>query len=208
MQIQTPDLAPQRPDRYHDLMAEEHRARLVPLSGEDRRAALIAAALFCIAEGGIKTCTLNRIGARARLLHGLITRHFGSRNALATTGHARIHTTSPPPQTDLVALLDRLFAPALFNRDCLSIGFTLWAEISKKPDLRAEHRAQNANNFARITTAPTTAVPDLQGTPALAHAPTCLVGGLRLQHWIDPASLPATLSRQSCIDLLTPTPDR
>ena len=185
-------------------MTDQPRARYVRLSSDDRRAALIEAALSCIAEGGIQGFTVDRICQKAAVSRGLITHHFGSMNALLTAVYSHIYTTSLPPRTDVVALIDHFFAPSQFNRRSLNIWLTLWAEISNNPDLRAEHRAQYAGYHAMIATALTTAAPALPNPDALARSLICLVDGLGLQHCIDPDTMPAAVARQACLDLLTP----
>ncbi|MEO8243773.1 MAG: TetR/AcrR family transcriptional regulator [bacterium] len=192
-------------------MTAKPRARYTRLSSEDRRAALIAAALACIAEGGIRAFTVDRIIDKARVSRGLITHHFGTMDALLAAVYAQIYATSvptfddvPPARPLILALLDHFFSPALFNREFLNIWLTLWAEISNTPDLKAEHRAQYQGYHAMIAAALTAAAPNLPNADALARSLICLVDGLGLQHCIDPDAMPATLARQCCLDLLTP----
>ena len=71
-------------------MTDKPRARYVRLSSDDRRAALIEAALSCIAEGGIQGFTVDRICQKAAVSRGLITHHFGSMNALLTAVYSHI----------------------------------------------------------------------------------------------------------------------
>ena len=183
---------------------EKPRARFVRLSGDDRRAALIEAALACIAEGGIAAFTVDRICDKAGVSRGLITHHFGAMNTLLAAVYSHIYAASLPPRTNIGALIDHFFSPAQFNRDALNIWLTLWSEISNNPDLRAEHRAQYASYHAMITAALTDAAPTLPDAPALARALICLVDGLGLQHCIDPASMSPAQARQACLNLLTP----
>lgn len=180
------------------------RARFVRLSGDDRRAALIEAALACIAQGGIADFTVDRVCARAHVSRGLITHHFGSMNSLLLAVYTQIYTRSLPPQSSITALLDHTFDPAQFNRDTLNIWLTLWSETSNNPDLRAEHRVLYAQYIAVVAAALTQTAPDLINAPDLARTLICLFDGLGLQHCIDPASMPATTARQICLDLIIP----
>lgn len=188
-----PDTAPDKP-----------RARFVRLSGDDRRAALIEAALACIAEGEIAAFTVDRICLRAGVSRGLVTHHFGSMNALLAAAYSHIYARSLPPCSDIAPLIDHLFSPAQFNRDTLNIWLTLWSEISNNPDLRRAHHAQYADYLAMVANALTRAAPSLSNATALARALICLVDGLGLQHCIDPDSMPPARARQACLDLLAP----
>lgn len=197
-------------------MTAKPRARYTRLSSDDRRAALIEAALACIAEDGIQGFTVDRICLKAAVSRGLVTHHFGSMNAFLAAVYSHIYAASLPPQTDILNLIDHFFSPAQFNRQSLNIWLTLWAEISNNPALRDEHRAQYAVYHAMITTSLTAAAPSLPAAPNLPAAPSlpdaaslartliCLVDGLGLQHCIDPASMPAATARQACLDLLSP----
>ena len=185
-------------------MTDIARTRYARLTSDDRRAALIDAALACIAEGGIHAFTVDRICARAGVSRGLVTHHFGSMNALLAAVYAHIYTTSLPPQTNILALIDRLFAPALFNRPSLNTWLTLWAEISNSPALRAEHQAQYAGYLGMVAGALTASAPGLTDPVPLARTLICLIDGLGLQHCIDPASMPAATARQACLDLIAP----
>lgn len=185
-------------------MTAKPRARYTRLSSDDRRAALIEAALACIAEDGIQGFTVDRICLKAAVSRGLVTHHFGSMNAFLAAVYSHIYAASLPPQTDILNLIDHFFSPAQFNRQSLNIWLTLWAEISNNPALRDEHRAQYAVYHAMITTSLTAAAPSLPDAASLARTLICLVDGLGLQHCIDPANMPAATARQACLDLLSP----
>lgn len=185
---------------------EKPRARYVRLSSEDRRLALVEAALACIAEGGIRAFTVDRICDKAQVSRGLVTHHFGSMDALLAALYDHLYSTFLPPPADqgILALLDHLFAPAAFNREWLNIWLTMWSEISNTPELRAVHRAHYRDYQVRVAAAIARSAPRPVDTMTLAARLICLIDGLSLQHCIDPESLPATAARQSCLDLLTP----
>jgi AcrR family transcriptional regulator len=180
------------------------RPRFTRLPAPDRRAALIAAALACIARGGIRAFTVDQICAEAGVSRGLITHHFGSMNALLAAVYSQIYAASTPTpdmlqEPRILSLLDHLFSPAFFNRESLNIWLTLWAEISNNPDLKSEHRTQYRAYHAMIAA---TLPPPHADT--LARTLICLVDGLGLQHCIDPETMPAATARQTCLDLLIP----
>lgn len=185
---------------------EKPRARYVRLSSEDRRLSLIEAALACIAEGGIHAFTVDRICDKAQVSRGLITHHFGSMDALLAALYDHIYETflPPVPEEGILALLDRIFAPAAFNRDVLNIWLTLWSEISNTPALREVHRARYRRYLDQVALAIAhSARGPIEARP-LAVRLICLIDGLGLQHCIDPETMPASTARQACIDMLTP----
>lgn len=182
------------------------RARTVRLSPGDRRALLVTAALACIAEGGIRAFTVDRICARAQVSRGLIAHHFGTMSALLAAVYTHIYATSLPPEAEvgILPILDHILAPEVFNRHSLNIWLTLWSEISNSAELGAEHRAQYPRYHAVVAAALTRSTPRDIDAGRLATSLICLVDGLGLQHCIDPASMPAARARQACLDLLTP----
>lgn len=188
--------------------------RFTRLPAADRRLALIEAALACMAEGGITAFTVDRVCTKAQVSRGLITHHFGGMAGLLTAVYVKIYAQAIPNVDDfptgrarVLALLDGLFDPAQFNRPALNIWLTLRGEISNTPELAAEHRRQYAAYLAMVT-ATLAAAAQAEGrevaAETLAKSLICLVDGLGLQHCIDPASMPAALARQACLDLLTP----
>src|ERR1700712_5028792 len=117
-------------------MSSKPRASYTRLAPDNRRAALIDAALLCIAEGGIAAFTVDQICTKAGVSRGLVTHHFGSMDALLTAAYAHIYPNSLPVLADLpqgppqlLALLDHFFSSAAFNRQSLNIWLTFWAEI-------------------------------------------------------------------------------
>ena len=192
-------------------MSVKPRASYIRLAPDSRRAALIEAALQCIAEGGIAAFTVDQICTKAGVSRGLVTHHFGSMNALLTAAYLHIYAASLPVPTDLpqdqpqiLAMLDHFFSPAAFNRQSLNIWLTFWAEISNHPTLRAAHRTQYPGFNLMVAAALRQSAPDLTGAEGLARTLICLIDGLSLQHCIDPDTMPAPVARQTCIDLLKP----
>ncbi|MBC7735725.1 MAG: TetR family transcriptional regulator C-terminal domain-containing protein [Candidatus Saccharibacteria bacterium] len=190
-------------------MISKPRASYIRLSPENRRAALIDAALLCIAEGGIAAFKVDKICTKAGVSRGLVTHHFGSMDTLLTAAYAHIYQTSLPAPADLpqgppqiLALLDHFFSPAAFNRHTLNIWLTFWAQISNHPVLRVAHRHHYPAFNQMVADALRQAAPDLVAAPDLARTLICLIDGLSLQHCIDPDSMPAPVARQACVDFL------
>ena len=186
-------------------------ARFTRLAAADRRAALIEAALACMAEGGITAFTVDRSSAKAGVSRGLITHHFGGMAGLLAATYAQLYAqviptadSLPPGASRLDALLDALFAPQFFNRAALNMWLTMWGAIANTPELTAEHRLQYANYINMVAEVIAERAPTARIDPThLARTFICLVDGLSLQHCIDPPSMPAQMARQACQDFLT-----
>ncbi len=192
-------------------VTDRSRARHIRLSSQDRRAALVQAALACISDSGIRGFTVDRICEKAQVSRGLITHHFGTMDALLTAAYTHIYATSTPDPADLatdrpaiMALLDSYFAPQVFNRPTLNIWLALWSAISNTANLRAEHRVQYRRYHAMIAAALAKAAQRPIDADSLATSLICLVDGLGLQHCIDPDAMPAALARKACLELITP----
>ncbi len=192
-------------------------ARFTRLTAADRRAALIGAALACMAEGGIAAFTVDSISAKAKVSRGLITHHFGGMSGLLAATYAQLYAqvipsadtlpdTLPDGASRLDALLDVLFAPQFFNRPAINMWLTMWGAIANTPELTAEHRLQYSHYIKMVAgvIAERPALPTGVDPASLARTFICLVDGLSLQHCIDPPSMPPEVARQACLDFLTP----
>lgn len=183
------------------------------LSAEVRRALLEDAARACIARGGIRDFTVDKIVAEAGVSRGLITHHFGSMDGLLVAVYSRMYdewlAAISAPRSGLApidALIEALVSPTLFSRDVLNVWLTLWGEIATNPVLRAEHRARYGEYRETIVAALRNAAPpgssiDLD---TVASAFICLVDGLGVQRCIDPDRLPEAAARSACWALLSP----
>lgn len=183
------------------------------LSAEDRRALLEDAARACIARGGMRGFTVDKIVAEAGVSRGLITHHFGSMDALLVAVYSRMYDEwiaaicAPRPGLAPVdALIEALVSPALFSRDVLNVWLTLWGEIATNPVLRAEHRARYGEYRETIGAALRNAAPPGSSidVDTVASAFICLVDGLGVQRCIDPDLLPEAAARSACWALLSP----
>ena len=183
------------------------------LSAEDRRALLEDAARACIARGGIRDFTVDKIVAEAGVSRGLITHHFGSMDGLLVAVYSRMYrewiaeiATPRPGFTPLEALVEALVSPALFSRDVLNVWLTLWGEIANNPVLRAEHRARYGEYREILATALREAARPGSSIDVntVASAFICLVDGLGVQRCIEPDLLPEAAARSICWALLSP----
>jgi TetR/AcrR family transcriptional repressor of bet genes len=185
----------------------------VRLSAEDRRALLEDAARACIARGGLRDFTVDKIVAEAGVSRGLITHHFGSMDGLLVAVYSRMYdewlaaiSAPRPGLAPINALVEALVSPALFSRDVLNVWLTLWGEIATNPVLRAEHRARYGEYRETIVAALRNAAPPGSSidVDAVASAFICLVDGIGVQRCIDPDRLPEAAARSACWALLSP----
>ena len=184
------------------------------LTSEDRRAQLIEVGLACMARGGMREFTVDKICVEAGVSRGLIIHHFGSMNGLLTAVYARIyHDTTPQmpaegaPGARLAALINGLFAPKSFNRDVLNTWVALWGQISNNSALRDEHRRQYTHYLAEVTAAIAALAAERDrevDAGFLAKSLICLVDGLSLQHCLDPDVMPAQEAIAACRAFLEP----
>lgn len=183
------------------------------LSAEVRRALLEDAARACIARGGIRDFTVDKIVAEAGVSRGLITHHFGSMDGLLVAVYSRMYdewlAAISAPRSGLApidALIEALVSPTLFSRDVLNVWLTLWGEIATNPVLRAEHRARYGEYRETIVAALRNAAPPGSSIDmdTVASAFICLVDGLGVQRCIDPDRLPEAAARSACWALLSP----
>ena len=97
--------------------------RFARLPAPARRAALIAAALDCMAKGGITAFTVDPVCTKAQVSRSRITHHFNGSGGLLTAGCINISTQAIPNaayfpigRARLTALINALFDPAQFNQ--------------------------------------------------------------------------------------------
>lgn len=193
--------APSDPDRP---APPRGRARL---AAGDRRALLEEAALACLARGGIRAFTVDRIIAEAGVSRGLITHHFGSMEGLLAAVYARVYgdwiaalTAPRPGLSRLDALIEALVSPALYDRDTLAVWLALWGEIAANPALGAEHRASLGRYRAIVLAALAEDRPDMPAADleTLATAFICLIDGIAVQRCADPDRFPPDAARAAC----------
>ena len=75
--------------------------RFTRLPAANRRLTLIAAALDCMAEGGMAGFTVDKVCARAGVSRGLVTHHFGGMSGLLTASYAHLYTKDVPTTASL-----------------------------------------------------------------------------------------------------------
>ncbi len=190
------------------------RKKKARLSAEDRRALLEDAACACIARGGIREFTVDKVVAEAGVSRGLITHHFGSMDGLLVAVYARMYgdwlsvmQTPRPGLSRITAMVEALVSPPLFDRDVLNIWLTLWGEIANNAVLRDPHRRLYGDYRASIVAALREAAAangrEVDAETA-ATAFICLVDGFGVQRCVEPALLTEAEARRACWTFLTP----
>ncbi len=183
------------------------------LSPADRRVLLEDAARACMARGGIRAFTVDRVVAEAGVSRGLITHHFGSMDGLLVAVYSRMYgewiaamTKPRPGLSRLEALVEALVSPELFSHDVVNVWLTLWGEIANNHVLRAEHRARYGEYRGSIAAALRAAAPESAGFDAdtVATAFICLADGLGVQRSVEPALMSEAAARAACWALLSP----
>jgi AcrR family transcriptional regulator len=187
--------------------------RKARLTSAGRRALLEDAACACMARGGIRAFTVDKVAAEAGVSRGLIVHHFGSMDGLLVAVYSRMYgewiaaISAPRPGLGrLEAIVEALVSPALFCRDVQNTWLTLWGEIANNPVLGAEHRLRYAEYRDSIAGALREAgVAGAGRDPdTVATALICLIDGLGVQRCVEPALLPEAAARAAFWALLDP----
>ena len=194
-------------------MADAQKRKL-RLSPAERRALLEDAACACIARGGIRDFTVDKVVAEAGVSRGLITHHFGSMDGLLAAVYSRMYRDwlavmeEPRPGLSRIeAMIEALVSPALFDREVLNIWLTLWGEIANNPVLRDAHRQLYGDYRAAIMAALDEAA-RANGreidAETVATAFICLIDGFGVQRCVEPALLSEDKARAACWAFLRP----
>lgn len=175
---------------------------------EERRARLIEAGIACLAKGGIQGFTVDNICREAGTSRGLITHHFGSKNALLSAIYAAIYgkVLEKLDRTDETAvslddLIDVVFSDPFLDRDHLNVWLALWGEIAVNPALQLEHRKNYAlyrERVARLISGVARAQGVTVDSYDVATVLISLVDGLWLEQCIDSSLLSLTRAKDLC----------
>lgn len=188
-------------------------------SPEQRRGEIIAAALRCLAKGGLGAFTVSEICAEAGISHGLINHYFASKEDLLVATYDRVaedlvrltreavRRTSRRPADKLVAMVESSFDDAIFNNTNLSVWVALWGQVRNHEGLRQKHNELYEGyhrSIARIVKQ-LAAERDLAcDGDSLARALTALIDGLWLEHCLTPQRFSREQALRCCYELLEP----
>lgn len=175
-------------------------------------AALLKAAAELVVEEGVRAVTLARVGERAGYSRGLVTHHFGGKQALlehlartTQTGFVPGLDALPPGLDRLLRLIDGYLAQ-LSEPDVLSRAFlVLWAESMTAPDLAPIFRERDHafRDDLRQEVAAGIAEGTIRADVDPDHIAVAVVGQLRgiaLQCLLDPEAIELAGLRRSAAE--------
>jgi len=179
---------------------------------EQAEAALLNAAAELIVEEGVHSLTMARVGQRAAYSRGLITHHFGSKQALLERlAHATQSGFVPgldglPPGLDRLLRLIDGYIGALSQMRMMNRAFLLlWAEAATAPDLarifqeRDEAFRADLSEDIEAGIADGTIRPDVAANE-VAVAVLGQLRGIALQRLVDSPAVDTQRLRQSVTD--------
>ena len=118
---------------------------------EQAEAALLTAAAELVVEGGVRSVTLAAVGERAGYSRGIVTHHFGSKQALLDTLARTTQSGFVPGVADVPPGLERLlflidgYVGALGGSGVMSRAFLLlWAEAATAREFAVTFRERDA----------------------------------------------------------------
>ncbi|MBE8523493.1 TetR family transcriptional regulator [Amycolatopsis sp. H6(2020)] len=176
---------------------------------DQAEAALLTAAAELVVEQGVRSLTLARVGERAGYSRGIVTHHFGGKQALVERLARATQTGFVPGLEDLPPGLDRLLRLidgylgelgriGVFNQAFL----LLWAEAATQPDLAPIFRERDAAFRADLREDVEAGIADgsIEASVSPGEVATAVVGQLRgiaLQRLLDPGSVDTEALRRS-----------
>lgn len=184
-------------------MTEESRAgrRTQQERRDQARGALLRAAAELVVESGVGSLTLATVGARAGYSRGLVTHHFGTKQALvhdlavATQSAFVAEVADRPPGLDRLLALVESYVAALDRRDVRDRAFlVLWAEAGTRPELAATFRERDEVFRAAVRADVRAGIHDgaVRADADPDVVAVCVVGQLRgigLQRMLDPGAV-------------------
>ncbi|MEV6128456.1 TetR/AcrR family transcriptional regulator [Streptomyces violaceusniger] len=176
---------------------------------DQAEAALLAAAAELVIEQGVRSLTLARVGERAGYSRGIVTHHFGSKQALLELLARSTQAGFVPGLADLPPGLDRLLR--LINGYIGELGqvgaasrafLLLWAEAPTMPELAPIFRERDEAFRAdlRDDVAAGIAEGTIRHDLAPEEVAVAIVGQLRgigLQRLLDPGAVDTERLRRS-----------
>ncbi|MFO1034744.1 MAG: TetR family transcriptional regulator C-terminal domain-containing protein [Hyphomicrobiales bacterium] len=188
------------------------KARFERVTAGERRARLIDASIECLAKSGIQGFTVDNICREAGTSRGLISHHFGSKDALLAATYSAIYDrvlrnlgSLDSDTVSLTDLIETVLSDTFLNSKYLNVWLALWAEIAVNPALKAEHRKHYALYRESIARAVSN-IAKVRGIKAdsyeIATAFISLVDGLWLEQCLDATVLSSKRARQICMSTL------
>ncbi|MFJ2214475.1 TetR/AcrR family transcriptional regulator [Streptomyces sp. NPDC101062] len=175
-------------------------------------AALLNAAAELVVQRGVRSLTLARVGEQAGYSRGIVTHHFGSKQALLDRLAHATQSGFVPGIEDLPPGLDRLlrfvdgYVGALADIGVMNRAFLLlWAEAATTSDLAPFFRERDETFRAHLRSDVTAGVADGDMRPDVEpdDVAIAVVGQLRgigLQHLLDPQAVDTARLRHTVTD--------
>ncbi|MGY1641740.1 TetR/AcrR family transcriptional regulator [Geodermatophilus sp. SYSU D00703] len=175
-------------------------ARPAPGYGEGRRA-LLAAAVHVVATRGLRHLTYRAVAQEARVAHGLVAHHFGTRDALLAAAlefslaNSVGSISTEPGSGDLDALFAGVVEMVRANPDDQAFQYELILEARRRPELRPQVEQVYAT-YRQALRAELEAA-GIAADDALVHLVFAAVDGLVFQQVCldDPAAAQAGVQR-------------
>ncbi|WP_103354524.1 TetR/AcrR family transcriptional regulator [Amycolatopsis sp. CA-128772] len=176
---------------------------------DQAEAALLTAAAELVVEQGVRSLTLARVGERAGYSRGIVTHHFGGKQALVERLARATQAGFVPGLEDVPPGLDRLlrliggYLGELGRIGVFTQAFlVLWAEAATQPELAPIFRERDAAFRADLREDVEAGIADGTVDPDVRadEVATAVVGQLRgiaLQRLLDPASVDPEALRRS-----------
>jgi AcrR family transcriptional regulator len=127
------------------------KARFTRQLAQDRRKALVEAAIESLKQHGHEGLSVRRIAATASVSIGLINHHFPSideliaeayrhfANSLTASVQAAVAEAPPSPRPRLRAFLKATFSPPTLDQDALTVWLVFWALHRHSKDIQRVH---------------------------------------------------------------------
>ena len=188
------------------------KAKFERVTADERRARLIEASIECLAKDGIQGFTIDNICREAGTSRGLISHHFGSKDALLAAAYSAVYdrvlsnlASLRAETVSLTDLVETVLSDSFLNSKYLNVWLALWAEIAVNQVLKAEHRKHYAI-YRDVIARAVSSIAKTRGIKVdsyeIATAFISLVDGLWLEQCLDPAVLSSNRAKQICISIL------
>jgi AcrR family transcriptional regulator len=186
-------------------------------TAEARKGELVQAAIDCLAQHGVAGFTVENICAIAGVSRGLISHHFGGKDALLAAAYAAMtaHIERLDARAALDAgtsargilktIVDNNFSSSALKRSEVKAWLAIYGEIAGNPRLLEIHRRRYERYHASLVTAIEAAGRETGASPDAAQLATSLIAlidGLWLQWGLDATRVSPEDAKRACYDLL------
>jgi len=171
---------------------------------EDRRQALVDAAIESLKRHGHEGLSVRRIATQAGVSIGLINHHFPNKNQLIAAAYRHFNTqlidgliqcvagAPTAPRARLSAFFKATFSPPNLDRDVLAVWVVFWGMYRHSKEIQAVHRETYGGFVELVRGMLTELAKEAKGkrfNPRLAAIGlTAMLDGLWLEWCLDPAT--------------------